>query len=475
MKRKQIIVINFKGGIVYTELLRTIISIENVKFYFGCRQNLYLVINSHQVDEIYELLKQRNINCFLYKEGYSNIVSSYLAIDIFDTNAWLTESIFDEILDSFDLYHKLKINIVNLEQNFVSPFDADLCFIPSKYPNFWYLLIKNPESKKFFLWFNLIYSTDLGLLAKEIENYIWLTGDYNINNIYNAINNKIKYIFIEKNVEPDFKIHSQYHYKNNNSWIELYNSKNLYDFLKLVVDECLLNKINKIYFTTKRTIVIKNLTEDDLYKWKIFIGKHNSIIKLQDLESNWKYKDFDRRAERLKSYLIKELYKNNINCQNITFSIVSDENYELISDIIIKIKYLSRYIPLLKYYEIYYLEKNTFPNFHYTSFYRCLLKSNLINVIEYLYKKYYDDLWRKLFTEENVIKKPAQIKQYWVPGKIYYCKDCLTVYDPEVGDSINNIPPGTKFEDLPDSYMCFVCSAPKSNFDIKLKTMKKFE
>jgi flavin reductase (DIM6/NTAB) family NADH-FMN oxidoreductase RutF/rubredoxin len=46
----------------------------------------------------------------------------------------------------------------------------------------------------------------------------------------------------------------------------------------------------------------------------------------------------------------------------------------------------------------------------------------------------------------------------------YRCDVCGYVYDPEKGDPENNIPPGTRFEDLPDDWVCPVCGASKDQF-----------
>lgn len=46
----------------------------------------------------------------------------------------------------------------------------------------------------------------------------------------------------------------------------------------------------------------------------------------------------------------------------------------------------------------------------------------------------------------------------------YICGDCDYIYDPEKGDPTQNVAPGTAFEDLPDSWECPECGAPKSEF-----------
>jgi rubredoxin len=47
----------------------------------------------------------------------------------------------------------------------------------------------------------------------------------------------------------------------------------------------------------------------------------------------------------------------------------------------------------------------------------------------------------------------------------YTCSVCGYVYDPKVGDPDNGIKPGTKFEDLPDTWECPVCGASKADFE----------
>jgi len=44
------------------------------------------------------------------------------------------------------------------------------------------------------------------------------------------------------------------------------------------------------------------------------------------------------------------------------------------------------------------------------------------------------------------------------------CLVCGYIYEPEKGDPDGNIPPGTPFEDIPDSWVCPSCSADKTQF-----------
>jgi len=45
------------------------------------------------------------------------------------------------------------------------------------------------------------------------------------------------------------------------------------------------------------------------------------------------------------------------------------------------------------------------------------------------------------------------------------CTVCGYVYDPEEGDPDNGVEPGTKFEDIPEDWVCPVCGASKDLFE----------
>jgi len=46
----------------------------------------------------------------------------------------------------------------------------------------------------------------------------------------------------------------------------------------------------------------------------------------------------------------------------------------------------------------------------------------------------------------------------------YVCVICSHIYDPQVGDSVGGIAPGTSFENLPDDWLCPECEVGKDNF-----------
>ncbi|MFA6807992.1 MAG: flavin reductase [Eubacteriales bacterium] len=60
---------------------------------------------------------------------------------------------------------------------------------------------------------------------------------------------------------------------------------------------------------------------------------------------------------------------------------------------------------------------------------------------------------KELSKEENNMKK-------------YVCTVCGYVYDPSIGDPDSGIAAGTKFEDIPDNWVCPVCGVAKDQFEV---------
>ncbi|MDI7276919.1 MAG: rubredoxin [Anaerolineae bacterium] len=50
---------------------------------------------------------------------------------------------------------------------------------------------------------------------------------------------------------------------------------------------------------------------------------------------------------------------------------------------------------------------------------------------------------------------------------MWECLVCGYVYDPKQGDPENEVPPGTAFENLPESWVCPECGAGKDMFELK--------
>ncbi len=81
------------------------------------------------------------------------------------------------------------------------------------------------------------------------------------------------------------------------------------------------------------------------------------------------------------------------------------------------------------------------------------------------YARYYEKKGRTPKTAPTYHQKDEDLgKKENATMKKYLCKICGYVYDPAKGDPDGGIAPGTPFEKIPDSWVCPVCGAAKSDF-----------
>lgn len=64
------------------------------------------------------------------------------------------------------------------------------------------------------------------------------------------------------------------------------------------------------------------------------------------------------------------------------------------------------------------------------------------------------------FIDANKLKEQAQANL----TQKYTCNACGHIYDPALGDPEHGIPAGTRFEDLPENWVCPLCGAEKTEF-----------
>lgn len=52
------------------------------------------------------------------------------------------------------------------------------------------------------------------------------------------------------------------------------------------------------------------------------------------------------------------------------------------------------------------------------------------------------------------------------PYKVWQCRTCGFIYKEEEGAPDEGLAPGTRWEDLPEDWVCPICGTPKSDFDM---------
>ena len=59
------------------------------------------------------------------------------------------------------------------------------------------------------------------------------------------------------------------------------------------------------------------------------------------------------------------------------------------------------------------------------------------------------------------------IGDFKVDYKIWACNICEYVYNEELGDEEHGLPPGTRWEDIPDDWICPDCEVGKDHFEMR--------
>ena len=65
-----------------------------------------------------------------------------------------------------------------------------------------------------------------------------------------------------------------------------------------------------------------------------------------------------------------------------------------------------------------------------------------------------------IFILKRLVQQMADI-----PYKKWQCSACGFIYDEELGDEEEGFPPGTRFKDIDDNWICPDCGATKDIFE----------
>jgi rubredoxin len=460
-----------KGGVTSPgELKDSITMLEAVgltSVNFGSRQDILFPLKDAKEEQL-ESISKFNTD-IIDNRSYQNIVSSYVSADIFDMTHWLKGSTYLYILEGFNFLPKLKINITDPKQRLVPIFSGNLNYIASEQEDYWYLNVKLPHWNSSEFYPVLIYSWDITSISKQIEAIHEDISD--IDELFFVMNKNLETNnkAMEKELKVPFQTFPYYEGMNrlgsDSYWLGLYWRNNKYDlsFLKDFCGFCLDNSIGKICITPWKSFVVKGIKKSSRPELERFLGKRGINVRHSQLEMNWHVPIDDGEALELKKFLVRSFDQNDISTYGLTFGISNEIGKRShFAAVVIEKNSLPT---LVKDFEV----RPTYNVLHFENFdpntQKCITYAQDIDKIELpgllmeLSKMYFEQLGRSDETESTTKAELLETQQTF-----FQCQACLTVYDETFGDLAANIPAGTKFEDLVDSYECPVCSAPKNTF-----------
>jgi rubredoxin len=474
---EHIIKINLMGGYVSAgDLYEILLIAENAgaKYIrFGNRQQLYFSIGHNDLENLEMEMLRMGVPYETDSDEYPNIVSSYVCDAIFSNESWLKEGVYRDIFDLFNYQPRLKINLVDQHQTFVPFFSGNINFISSEVSNYWHLYIRFPKTNQFYCWPALVYSDDVPVLAKAVEDVILGQREHffdqaRINELffYKLVSSKIPTSLSRHNDSlklPDFYL--PYYegfnkYANGKYWLGVYRRNELFPigFLKDVCNLCLKTRIGQIYTTPWKSILVKEIEQADRAEWGYILDRYRLNVRHAANELNWQIEDLCEEGLALKQQLVRELEAADIRTYRLSFAIKTQPKTGLIGSVVIR-KQPDDLFELLHTKDFNPNRKDFVP-------YKSNLKGddllqNLIALCEYYYS-----LSAKGAEKGNDTEPVRSEEKATNTRMVYQCKNCLSIYDERYGDEQNSIAPGTYFENL-TTYACPVCDSSKEDFLMK--------
>jgi len=476
-RSKQTVRVLAKGGILTPSFLLNILRIAqlsgNKHVSFGSRQDVLFNVSLTQMGVVEAAFNDSQIDYIIHRkkgQKFQNIVSSYVSSDLMPSVKWLSSGNYLQILDNFKYQPMLRVNIIDPVQSLVPYFFGHLNFIASSIQDYWYLYIRKDEQSMPVRWPLLILGNDIASVAQCIEQQWKLMNGGSVSEWFELVQGLCQYNGrrIEAELPLDFKYPFDYEgfnkmYNSQNYWAGFYWRNNSYDiaFLEEMCQLCFQTGISKICLTPWKSFVVKEVKEKDILQWNRLLGRYGITMRHSIFDLNWHLPLNDKHALRLKKNVVKWFDKSDVCVHGLTFGIKTKPEpdfYSIKIDYKPGVKFLGRF-DIFESYTISYA-KNFNPNLcEYIDYARQVPHHRVAGVLQAVSKKFFGQL-SALPTAIIQIPKQEGNEAYIV----HQCKHCLTVYDPTVGIPEQNIVSNTAFAELPGSFSCPLCEAPKSDF-----------
>ena len=458
-----------KGGILSPGDLLKVIEIAKQLgadyVHLGSRQDILFPVTVDSTSAI-SLLNTLPLPYDYGERRYQNIVSSYTALEVIAATRWLAPHIYHYVLDSFNYLPVHKINVTDPLQGMVPLFTGNINFVASSVDNYWYMYLRYSEIDPH-PWCcpDLIYGFDLSKVAKGVETLDPVGHPRSYAEIYRSLRDQVSFNTREVEHPLSYPEVMFPYYEGMNRieedkyWMGLYWRNNQFTnkFLRVLGERCLETQVGVISLTPWKSLIVKGITEKSRVGWEKLLGKHGINMRHSSLELNWHLPVADEEALTLKNFLVRALDQQDISTYGLTFSVKTQRHKILFTSVVIeRAEREDEQKPYL--YNILYAKEFN-PNLLEYLYYTKGVSQDIIpSVLIELSKKYYEQLDARkaaVLSEES----PRRSEK-----KVYQCPQCLSIYDPVVGDSQSEIPAGTPWAEVPETYECGVCEEPKSSF-----------
>jgi rubredoxin len=475
MKDYSLLKINLMGGIVSPGTLQYILSaareagVREVRF--GARQQILMYVKAETVRgsgivELKKKLHESKIDFEIDSDNFPNIITSYCAEEVFPTGQWISEGIYNDIFDGFDYQPKLKVNVSDFQQSFTPFFTGNLNFIASNTQNFWYLYVRPKQSNKVFRFPILIYTLEIPKICKRIEEVIWGNSEMDENEIYENVIAKgeiISQVILEDLKLPKFSLpyYEGFNRYGDKTWLGIYRRNETFsvEFLAEICELCLETKIGQICTTPWKSLIIKGIENKHRSLWDKLLGKYTINVRHAANELNWQVEDLAPEGLALKKAIIREFDDEDVRTFGLSFAVQTRSKSEVFGSVVIKKRAI--FGGLSSAFDIYHTTDFNPNTRELVLFEKGVNKTHVPEILQRLTKRFYAQNSKQ---EVSIVKQKETKVSDSQPIKVHQCKTCFTIYDERFGDSVNEIPVGVTFADLPSTYCCPICEGDKNEF-----------
>jgi rubredoxin len=248
-------------------------------------------------------------------------------------------------------------------------------------------------------------------------------------------------------------------------WLGIYRRNNDFTLplLESILELCTSTRIGEIHLTPWKSIMIKGIEEEERIQWEKLLSEHGINSRHSSLELNWQLSDMNQEAIRIKNELVKDFDDRDIRTYGLTFAIDTGKPMDISSSIVIKKRpslfNFWGFVKRFTTYDIHYAPAFSLNSTSHLVYSYDVPWNSLALNLQNLSLRFYKQLSKK-----DPVVKPVTEKKEVPTDNLYECRHCLTLYHEKYGEPENDIPAGTKFEELPAAYKCPLCENPKSDF-----------
>jgi len=472
--------ISFKGGIVSPGYLANILELANSsgvrKVRLGLRQQLIIDVKESSQPIFEKACQAAGIVLEEKRLAKPGIMSAYPVIHFYQEDSWLREGVYKDVFDQFEQSPKYKVNIIAYCQSFVPLYTGHINWVATDKNHYWRLSLRLPETEEILHLDEWIYTNNIGAVTRAIEEVFEDT----------ALSLRRDLVFFERLVKKKLALVNHIHIAaegtekiarfylpyyegfnkmGNNYWLGIYRRDEYFDlaFLLEICQLCLKNRIAEMYTTPWKSLIIKDIDPSLRPMWDFVLGKYRVNVRHAANELNWQIEDCSEEGLSIKRAVIRHFDKEDVRTYGLCFGVQIKPLSKLFASVLIKKKTVRnphRLKSLDRYDILHTIDFN--PNTQKWMVFREDVKKEYIGTyLVSLCKEFYN---RKLDQEAQIEIETNDQTAIEDHRKIYQCNTCLSVYDPEKGDSFFNIEPGTPWEEVPMNYQCAVCGKDKAGF-----------